>query len=67
MNTRSRNRVYAALPEEAAASLGSNTIPAKKLHHGELHATSTCHQWGKLTRKEMRMRGDNTGHICEGD
>ena len=38
-----QKRIYAVLPEEAL-SMGSNTIPRKKLHHGELQAKSICYE-----------------------
>ena len=55
--------VYAELPEKVVTTGSSNTIPAKKLYHGELHAKVTC-QWGNVSRKEDE---DGRRQHCEGD
>ena len=60
--------VYAKLPEEAVF-LGSNTVPAKKLNHGELHVKVHVISGGikNVSRKEDEDGRRQHGHICEGD
>ena len=58
-----QKRIYAVVPEEAL-SMGSNTIPRKKLHHGELQAKSTCHELASFRQALTQELGDEAGHQC---